>query len=169
MQQMFLEYLNALGLVVQTSADEDLAEHLSSTSRTVYCGFDPTADSLHVGNLVPLLALRRFQLAGHRPILLIGGATGLIGDPSGRSAERELRTLSEIEISVRKIKAQATQDLNIAKLAEDQRQFNIKTAQDQEQFNEELTAKTNKMIAELEAKYTQMEVDSNKDIPGSRV
>ncbi|MAI41133.1 MAG: tyrosine--tRNA ligase [Candidatus Azotimanducaceae bacterium] len=112
MQQMFLEYLNALGLVVQTSADEDLAEHLSSTSRTVYCGFDPTADSLHVGNLVPLLALRRFQLAGHRPILLIGGATGLIGDPSGRSAERELRTLSEIEISVRKIKAQATHFLD---------------------------------------------------------
>ena len=112
MQQMFLEYLNALGLVVQTSADEDLAEHLSSASRTVYCGFDPTADSLHVGNLVPLLALRRFQLAGHRPILLIGGATGLIGDPSGRSAERELRTLSEIEKSVRKIQAQATHFLD---------------------------------------------------------
>ena len=92
MQQRFLEHLNTLGLVVQTSADSDLAYHLSSGSRTVYCGFDPTADSLHVGNLVPLLALRRFQLAGHRPILLIGGATGLIGDPSGRSAERELRS-----------------------------------------------------------------------------
>ena len=112
MQQKFLEHLNALGLVVQTSADSDLAQHLSSGSRTVYCGFDPTADSLHVGNLVPLLALRRFQLAGHRPILLIGGATGLIGDPSGRSAERELRSLSAIEKSVDKIRAQASQFLD---------------------------------------------------------
>ena len=112
MQQMFLEHLNTLGLVAQTSADSDLAYHLSSGSRTVYCGFDPTADSLHVGNLVPLLALRRFQLAGHRPILLIGGATGLIGDPSGRSAERELRSLDEIEKSVAKIRAQASQFLD---------------------------------------------------------
>ena len=112
MQQKFLEHLNALGLVVQTSADSELAQHLSSGSRTVYCGFDPTADSLHVGNLVPLLALRRFQLAGHRPILLIGGATGLIGDPSGRSAERELRSLSAIEKSVAKIRAQASQFLD---------------------------------------------------------
>ena len=112
MQQKFLEHLNALGLVVQTSADSELAQHLSSGSRTVYCGFDPTADSLHVGNLVPLLALRRFQLAGHRPILLIGGATGLIGDPSGRSAERELRSLSAIEKSVDKIRAQASQFLD---------------------------------------------------------
>ena len=112
MHQKFLEHLNALGLVVQTSADSELAKHLSSGSRTVYCGFDPTADSLHVGNLVPLLALRRFQLAGHRPILLIGGATGLIGDPSGRSAERELRSLSAIEKSVDKIRAQASQFLD---------------------------------------------------------
>ena len=112
MQQKFLEHLNALGLVVQTSADSELAQHLSRGSRTVYCGFDPTADSLHVGNLVPLLALRRFQLAGHRPILLIGGATGLIGDPSGRSAERELRSLSAIEKSVDKIRAQASQFLD---------------------------------------------------------
>ncbi len=80
-----------------------------------------------------------------------------------------LAEAEEIKAQAGLIEAQATQDLNIAKLAEDQRQFNIKTAQDQEQFNEELTAKTNKMIAELEAKYTQMEVDSNKDIPGSRV
>ena len=88
MQQGFLNELDRLGLIVQTSAEEDLAEHLSSGLRTVYCGFDPTADSLHVGNLVPLLALRRFQMAGHRPIILVGGATGMIGDPSGRSSER---------------------------------------------------------------------------------
>ena len=56
----------------------------------LYCGFDPSADSLHVGNLVPLLGLRRFQLLGHHPIALAGGATGLIGDPSGKTVERQL-------------------------------------------------------------------------------
>jgi len=75
-----IEQLQALGLVAQLSANEELKSHLDSASRTVYCGFDPTADSLQVGNLVPLLALRRFQLAGHRPLLLVGGATGMIGD-----------------------------------------------------------------------------------------
>ncbi|HAK52105.1 MAG TPA: tyrosine--tRNA ligase [Gammaproteobacteria bacterium] len=112
MQQGFLSELNSLGLIVQTSADEDLAEHLSSGQRTVYCGFDPTADSLHVGNLVPLLALRRFQLAGHRPILLVGGATGMIGDPSGRSSERELRSPEEIASSVDKLSTQASRFLD---------------------------------------------------------
>jgi tyrosyl-tRNA synthetase len=73
---------------------------------TLYCGFDPTADSLHVGNLVPLLALRRFQLLGHRPIALAGGATGLIGDPSGKSAERQLLTREVLEENIAKVKAQ---------------------------------------------------------------
>ena len=63
-----IEQLQALGLVAQLSANEELVDHLGSSIRTVYCGFDPTADSLHIGNLVPLLALRRFQLAGHRPL-----------------------------------------------------------------------------------------------------
>ena len=81
-----LDELRAHGLVAQTSNEDELRTHLTS-ARSLYCGFDPTADSLHVGNLVPLLALRRFQLAGHRPILLVGGATGMIGDPGGRSAE----------------------------------------------------------------------------------
>ena len=112
MEQGFLDELNSLGLIVQTSADEELAEHLSSGPRTVYCGFDPTADSLHVGHLVPLLALRRFQLAGHRPILLIGGATGMIGDPSGRNSERELRSPEEIAASVGKLKSQASRFLD---------------------------------------------------------
>ena len=67
-----------------------LRERLREGPVTVYAGFDPTADSLHVGNLVPLLLLRRFQLAGHRPIALAGGATGMIGDPGGRSEERNL-------------------------------------------------------------------------------
>ncbi len=73
---------------------------------TLYCGFDPTADSLHVGNLVPLLALRRFQLLGHRPIALAGGATGLIGDPSGKSAERQLVTKELLAENIAKVKEQ---------------------------------------------------------------
>ena len=80
------------GLVAQTTDREALARDLADGPLTLYCGFDPTADSLHVGSLVPLLALRRFQLAGHRPIALAGGATGFIGDPTGRSAERQLMT-----------------------------------------------------------------------------
>lgn len=71
---------------------DELVEHLATGSRTVYCGFDPTADSLHIGSLVPLLALRRFQLAGHKPVALVGGATGMIGDPSFKSEERKLNT-----------------------------------------------------------------------------
>lgn len=82
--------LNARGLVSQTTGNGELEEHLQGGSRTVYCGFDPTAGSLHIGHLVPLLALRRFQQAGHRPVALVGGATGLIGDPSFKDQERTL-------------------------------------------------------------------------------
>jgi tyrosyl-tRNA synthetase len=89
-QPQLLEELRRRGLIAQTSADDELARHLEGGCRTLYCGFDPTADSLHIGNLVPLLTLRRFQQRGHRPLLLLGGATGMIGDPSGRSAERNL-------------------------------------------------------------------------------
>ena len=73
--------LQQLELIAQVSNEAALRAHLAEHPRTVYCGFDPTADSLHIGNLVPLLALRRFQDYGHQPILLVGGATGLIGDP----------------------------------------------------------------------------------------
>ena len=69
--------LEARGLVAQMTGDGALASHLTEGGRSVYCGFDPTADSLHIGSLVPLLALKRFQLAGHKPIALVGGATGL--------------------------------------------------------------------------------------------
>ncbi len=79
--QDFIHKLQQRGLVTQVSS-EDLVGHLNSGCRTLYCGFDPTADSLHIGSLVPLLALKRFQQAGHRPIALAGGATGMIGDPS---------------------------------------------------------------------------------------
>lgn len=81
--------LQARGLVHQTT-DPKLGEWLAAKPRTVYAGFDPTADSLHVGSLLGLIVLRRFQQAGHRPIAVVGGATGMIGDPSGKSAERNL-------------------------------------------------------------------------------
>ena len=77
------------GLVHQ-STDPGLDAWLAADSRTLYCGFDPSANSLHVGNLVPVMILRRFQKAGHRPIVVVGGATGMIGDPSGKSEERNL-------------------------------------------------------------------------------
>ncbi|MDE0692253.1 MAG: tyrosine--tRNA ligase [Gammaproteobacteria bacterium] len=82
--------LEARGLVAQVSDRDGLDRHLADGRRTLYCGFDPSAPSLQVGNLVPLMVLRRYQLAGHRPIALVGGATGLIGDPSGRDEERSL-------------------------------------------------------------------------------
>lgn len=82
--------LEARGLIHQTTDRQALAKRLASGPITVYCGFDPTAASLHVGNLMGLLTLRRLQLGGHRPVALAGGATGMIGDPSERSAERNL-------------------------------------------------------------------------------
>ena len=90
--EQLLDDLQARGLIAQMTAAEKLAEHLSAGSRTLYCGFDPTADSLHIGSLVPLLVLKRFQQAGHKPIALLGGATGLIGDPSFKAQERKLNT-----------------------------------------------------------------------------
>ena len=86
----FLSELRWRGLIAQTTDADALADDLTKAPITLYCGFDPTAPSLHVGNLVPLLMLRRFQDAGHHVIGLVGGATGLIGDPSGRSSERSL-------------------------------------------------------------------------------
>ncbi len=100
--------LGGRGLVVQTTDQRELEMHLEQQGRTVYCGFDPTADSLHIGSLVPLLALRRFQLAGHRPIALIGGATGLVGDPSFKEAERSLNTAATVGEWAEAIKAQVS-------------------------------------------------------------
>ncbi len=94
------------GLVAQTTDLAALRRDLAAGPVTLYCGFDPTADSLHVGSLVPLLALRRFQLAGHRPVALAGGATGFIGDPSGRSSERVLMTAEVVADRVRLIRGQ---------------------------------------------------------------
>ena len=94
------------GLLAQSTDREALARDLAEGPVTLYCGFDPTADSLHVGSLVPLLALRRFQLAGHRPIALAGGATGFIGDPTGRTTDRVMATAETIGARVRLLRAQ---------------------------------------------------------------
>lgn len=102
----FLKELQDRGLVAQMTGGDALAEHLNTGSRTLYCGFDPTADSLHIGHLVPLLMLRRFQLAGHRPVALVGGATGLIGDPSFKAQERKLNTADIVGSWVEKLKGQ---------------------------------------------------------------
>jgi len=104
----FLKELQDRGLIAQTTGGDTLAEHLNSASRTVYCGFDPTADSLHIGSLVPLLMLKRFQLAGHKPIALVGGATGLIGDPSFKAQERKLNTPDIVANWVDKLRAQVS-------------------------------------------------------------
>ena len=102
-----LDELSWRGLVHQTSDTPGLREHLETPGRVLYCGFDPTADSLHIGNLVPLLALARFALAGHKPLFLLGGATGLIGDPSGKDKERQLKTAAVVAASAERIEAQA--------------------------------------------------------------
>ena len=106
MSKALLDDLRARGLIFQVAGEDELPNWLESGSRTLYCGFDPTADSLHIGSLVPLLMLRRFQLAGHKPLALVGGATGLIGDPSFKAQERQLSTPEVIGGWVDKIKSQ---------------------------------------------------------------
>lgn len=105
MSDIFSE-LQWRGLIHQTTADEALPKWLSGGSRTLYAGFDPTADSLHVGSLLPLMMLRRFQKAGHRPIAVVGGATGMIGDPSGKSAERNLLSEEQLQANIAGIEQQ---------------------------------------------------------------
>ncbi len=107
-----LQELDRRQLIAQISDREGLDAHLESKMRTLYCGFDPTADSLHIGNLVPLLTLRRFQRAGHRPIALVGGATGLIGDPSGKLNERLLNEKALVDEWVARIKLQVSKFLD---------------------------------------------------------
>jgi tyrosyl-tRNA synthetase len=94
------------GLIQQTTDDDRLSSWLGQQSRTLYAGFDPTADSLHVGSLIPLLYLRRFQRAGHRPIAVMGGATGMIGDPSGKSEERNLLAVDQLQANLAGIEKQ---------------------------------------------------------------
>ncbi len=100
------------GLIHQMT-DQELPKRLDQPGLTVYAGFDPSADSLHVGNLLQLCTLRRFQLAGHRPISLAGGGTGMIGDPGGKEDERQLLTLQTIEGYLQKVRPQLGQFLNL--------------------------------------------------------
>jgi len=98
--------LNWRGLINQVTDEENLPGWLMAKPRTVYVGFDPTADSLHVGHLMALMVLRRFQKAGHRPIALVGGATGMVGDPSGKSEERNLLSVDVLQANVAAVKPQ---------------------------------------------------------------
>jgi len=101
-----IEELEWRDLISDCTDREELQERLAKGPITLYCGFDPTADSLHVGSLVPLLALRRFQLCGHHPIAVAGGATGSIGDPSGKTAERQLLTHELLKANIEGVKVQ---------------------------------------------------------------
>ncbi|MEW9110648.1 tyrosine--tRNA ligase [Cytobacillus gottheilii] len=101
-----LEDLQWRGIVYQQTDEEGIKNTLNDQKISLYCGVDPTADSMHIGHLLPFLTLRRFQNEGHRPIVLVGGATGLIGDPSGKSEERKLQTLEMVQHNVSCIKNQ---------------------------------------------------------------
>ncbi|MCX8092257.1 MAG: tyrosine--tRNA ligase [Verrucomicrobiae bacterium] len=107
-----LDELQWRGLIADCTDLPALTQRLADAPITLYCGFDPTAESLHVGNLVPLLALRRFQLFGHHPIAVAGGATGLIGDPSGKSRERQLLAPEDLARNIAAVKQQLSRLLD---------------------------------------------------------
>ena len=107
-----LHDLEFRGILKQVT-DPTLGDHLETGSISVYCGFDPTSDSLHVGSLLPLLTLKRFQLAGHTPIAVSGGATGMIGDPSGKTAERSLQDNAQIERNLAGVRATLARFLDL--------------------------------------------------------
>ncbi|HEY3287088.1 MAG TPA: tyrosine--tRNA ligase [Gemmatimonadaceae bacterium] len=108
----FLSELTWRDLLYQQT--EGAAAHFAADAVTAYCGFDPTAASLHVGNLVPIMGLVHLQRAGHRPIALVGGGTGMIGDPSGKASERQLLSLDEIDANVAGIRAQLERFLDFS-------------------------------------------------------
>ncbi|RST76414.1 tyrosine--tRNA ligase [Siminovitchia acidinfaciens] len=101
-----LQELEWRGVIYQQTDEAGIEDVLDKEKISLYCGVDPTADSMHIGHLLPFLTLRRFQKHGHRPIVLVGGATGLIGDPSGKKEERKLQTLEQVDENVQGIKAQ---------------------------------------------------------------
>jgi len=101
----YLDELAWRGMLHQTTADEPLRAWLGGGMRTAYCGWDPTADSLTIGNLVPIMLLGHWQRCGHRPVVLCGGGTGLIGDPSGKDAERSLQTRDQVRSNVASLKS----------------------------------------------------------------
>lgn len=108
MSTTLLQDLKQRGLIAQMTNEDELEKHLASEEVTLYCGFDPTADSLHIGSLVPLLTLKRFQQYGHKPLALVGGATGMIGDPSFKAQERKLNDNTTVSNWVSKLKQQVS-------------------------------------------------------------
>lgn len=108
-----IQDLESRGLIQQTTDEDGLRKHLAENKVTLYCGFDPTADSLHIGHLLPITMLKRFQQAGHQPIALIGGGTGMIGDPSGRTSERSLNTAEVVHYYSEKLTEQLTRLLGV--------------------------------------------------------
>jgi tyrosyl-tRNA synthetase len=107
------EELKERGLIYQAT-EGDLAERLEKERLTLYCGFDPTADSLHIGSLLPIMGLVRFQRAGHRPLVVLGGGTGLIGDPSGKASERVLLSREDVERNAAGIRKQLERFLDFS-------------------------------------------------------
>ncbi len=101
-----IDDLKERGAINQTTDEEGLRKLTEEKAISLYCGVDPTGDSMHIGHLIPFMILRRFQLAGHKPVILIGGATGSIGDPSGRSSERVLQSMEQVQQNVDKLTAQ---------------------------------------------------------------
>ncbi|HCY4950386.1 TPA: tyrosine--tRNA ligase [Staphylococcus aureus] len=106
MTKVLIEDLKWRGLIYQQTDEQGIEDLLNKEQVTLYCGADPTADSLHIGHLLPFLTLRRFQEHGHRPIVLIGGGTGMIGDPSGKSEERVLQTEEQVDKNIEGISKQ---------------------------------------------------------------
>jgi len=118
MPKDFIQELQWRGMIHDVMPDTQ--EHLNEAMRAAYVGFDPTADSLHIGNLVPIMLLAHFQRSGHRPVALVGGATGMIGDPSGKSSERQLLDEKTLRHNQECVKAQLSQFLDFDSGAENQ-------------------------------------------------
>ena len=115
-QGQILDELKWRGALNQLTDEAGLRKLTEEKAVSVYCGTDPTGDSLHVGHLIPFMILKRFQLMGHRPVILIGGGTGSIGDPSGRNSERVLQTMETIATNKKKLTAQNRRFSNCGQL-----------------------------------------------------
>jgi tyrosyl-tRNA synthetase len=109
-----IEVMKNRGFIEQMTHDQELVDYAGSGKVSCYIGFDPTASSLHVGHLVPIMALAQMQRQGHRPIALVGGGTGLVGDPSGKTEMRKMLTLEQVDANVAAIKQQLARFLDFS-------------------------------------------------------
>lgn len=112
--KQFLDLMRERNMLAQITHEEELQQHLKEKPRTAYAGFDPTADSLHIGHMLPVMALRRWQQAGHKAIVLVGGATAMIGDPTGKTDMRPMMTVDEIDARVERLKNQLSRFVNLS-------------------------------------------------------